>query len=263
MPTMTHGKSYIDTKFNQTLEQGDHLFVPYIMAGDGGIDTLIPTLQRLDQAGASAIEIGIPFSDPVADGPTIQDAGIRARQSGVTLHAILDTLQTERHTIDAPIIAMTYLNPIVQYGVNQFMKDAQAAGIDGLIIPDLPLEHKSFIDDAKETYGLALIQLVSLTSSPERIKHIAEASEGFLYAVTVNGITGARDTFADDLADHFELLKTHSHVPVLAGFGISTPDHVRDMTQIADGVVVGSQIIKSIQANDFNHIQSLIDAKDS
>ncbi|WP_411954610.1 tryptophan synthase subunit alpha [Alkalibacillus sp. S2W] len=263
METIKHGKQYMQAVFNQTLEQNEKIFVPYIMAGDGGIESLMPTLQQLDQAGATTIEIGIPFSDPVADGPTIQEAGKRARETGVTLHQILDKLAEERHSIKAPIIVMTYLNPIFQFGVDRFMEVAQSAGIDGLIIPDLPLEHESFIREAKEQHGLALIQLVSLTSSKERIKQIAEASEGFLYAVTVNGITGARQSFADDLATHFELLQTYSDVPVLAGFGISTPDHVKNMTKVADGVVVGSQIIQSLQANDTDHIHALINAKDN
>ncbi|WP_188207515.1 tryptophan synthase subunit alpha [Alkalibacillus aidingensis] len=262
MQTITHGKKYLQSNLKETLDKKEKIFIPYVMAGDGGLETLIPTLQRLDRAGATAIEVGIPFSDPVADGPTIQEAGKRARAAGVTLTSIIDILKQERASIQAPIIFMTYINPIFKYGIDRFMKDAQAAGVDGLIIPDLPLEQKILIDSALTNSGLALIQLVSLTSSKERMERIANASEGFLYAVTVNGITGARSEFNDHLENHFSYLKQVSNVPVLAGFGISTPDHVKQMASFSDGVVVGSKIIELLQQEDYQAINDMIEAKD-
>ncbi|PKR77531.1 tryptophan synthase subunit alpha [Halalkalibacillus sediminis] len=247
--------------FDKDLEQGNKLFIPYIMAGDGGIDQLLPTLEFLDQSGASAIELGIPFSDPVADGPTIQEAGKRALSEGVTLHQVIETLKSGREKIKAPIIFMTYINPIFKYGIESFVSDIVEAGVDGLIIPDLPLEQKELISESLDAHEVALIQLVSLTSSEERKKEIAQASQGFLYAITVNGITGARKNFEVDLQKHFQSLKEASKVPVLAGFGISTTDHVRDMSSIGDGVVVGSKIIDLLQKNERDEIQSLIDAR--
>ncbi|WP_035512510.1 tryptophan synthase subunit alpha [Halalkalibacillus halophilus] len=262
MPTVhTHGKEYLDTIFHNHLKQNKKLFVPYIMAGDGGMDQFIENLQFLDQAGASAIEVGIPFSDPVADGPTIQEAGKRALEDNVTLPAILAIIKEHRSTIQAPIIFMSYLNPILQYGLDIFMKDAKDAGIDGFIIPDLPFEQQSLIQPHLDENELALIQIVSLTSSTQRLQTIAEASQGFLYAVTVNGITGSRDTFESTLEQHFAQLKKYSNVPVLAGFGISTPEHVKQLSQYADGTVVGSKIIELLQTKDFQSIKELIQAK--
>ncbi len=170
MQTVTYGKDYLETTLNETINKGKKIFIPYIMAGDEGLDSFIPTLQRLDESGATAIEVGIPFSDPVADGPTIQEAGIRAQDHGVTLPHIIDILKEERTKIQAPIIFMTYINPIYKYGVDQFMLDAKVAGVDGLIIPDLPLEQTSLIEKAREQANIAQIQLVSLTSSKERMK---------------------------------------------------------------------------------------------
>ncbi|MDV2582984.1 tryptophan synthase subunit alpha [Alkalibacillus haloalkaliphilus] len=262
MQTVTYGKDYLEATLNETINEGKKIFIPYIMAGDGGLDSFIPTLQKLDEAGATAIEVGIPFSDPVADGPTIQQAGKRAQDHGVTLPHIIDILKEERTKIQAPIIFMTYINPIYKYGVDQFMLDAKVAGVDGLIIPDLPLEQTNLIEKAREQANIAQIQLVSLTSSKERMKKIAAASQGFLYAVTVNGITGARQSFDDSLSEHFQHLKSVSSVPVLAGFGVSTPDHVKQLTQYSDGVIVGSKIINLLHEQNDKELKELIKAKD-
>lgn len=262
MTTLMHGRSYIEKQFNETLQNGNKLFIPYIMAGDGGLENLIPTLQFLEKSGVSAIELGIPFSDPVADGPTIQEAGLRALNQGVNLRSIINLLKAERHKVNVPIIFMTYMNPIYKYGIQQFVQDAKEAGIDGLIIPDLPLEQKKLISDELDQVGIALVQLVSLTSSEERMKEIAEQSQGFLYAVTVNGITGTRDSFEEKLDQHLQKLKQFSPVPVLAGFGISTPEHVHDMSNKCDGVIVGSKIIQLLQNKDFVAIEQLVKAQE-
>ncbi|TFB21828.1 tryptophan synthase subunit alpha [Filobacillus milosensis] len=257
--TLTYGREYLETTLNHTIKKENKAFIPYIMAGDGGINQLIPTLKQLSEAGASAIELGIPFSDPVADGPTIQEAGKRALKENVSLRSVLEVLKSSRQQVSAPIIFMTYINPIFKYGINQFVKDAQIAGVDGLIIPDLPLEQQHIISDQLSEAGIALIQLVSLTSSKERIQELAEISQGFTYAITVNGITGTRNEVSQNLTDHFQQLKTHSNVPVLAGFGISRPEHVQQMCEIADGVIVGSKIIDLLQDDDINSIKRLIE----
>ncbi|GEL77603.1 tryptophan synthase subunit alpha [Tenuibacillus multivorans] len=256
--TITNGREYLEATLNHTLKQGDKIFVPYIMAGDGGLNQLIPTLKGLSDAGASAIEVGIPFSDPVADGPTIQEAGKRALSQGVSLQAVMELLKTERHHIKAPIIFMTYINPIFKYGIDKFIDDACVAGVDGLIIPDLPFEQQHLITNKLDDVGIAFIQLVSLTSSDERKQQLTQASQGFTYAITVNGITGARKEHSQNLTTHFKQLKHSSNVPVLAGFGISTPEHVKQMSEIADGVIVGSKIIELLQHNDYDLIKRLI-----
>lgn len=244
----------------KVLASGDKAFVPYIMAGDGGLATLKPTILRLQQLGVSAIEVGIPFSDPVADGPTIEQAGERALASGVTLRKIVKELASFREEITVPLVAMTYLNPILAYGIEEFAHDAKLAGIQGLIVPDMPFEEGALIQPALQAEGIALVQLVSLTSPPERIKKLATASEGFVYAVTVNGITGERASFANELAGHFEQLKALSQIPVLAGFGISTPEQVKSFAEYADGVIVGSKIVTALEQQDWATIEALVQA---
>lgn len=239
---------------------GGKAFIPYIMAGDGGLQILKPTILRLQQLGVTAIEIGIPFTDPVADGPTIEQSGERALAAGATLRNVLETLRSFADELTIPLVAMTYLNPILAYGAENFARDAFSAGIRGVIVPDMPYEESEIIHPALKGTGIALIQLISLTSPIERIEKLAQASEGFIYAVTVNGITGARANFAENLAQHFAKLQAASSIPVLAGFGISTPAHVEQFSTYSDGVIVGSKIISCLQDNDWEAIEALVDA---
>ena len=238
--------------------EGNQAFIPYIMAGDGGLENLRATILRLQQLGATAIEVGIPFTDPVADGPTIEAAGMRSLKNGTNLTNVLQTLQSFANDVTIPLVIMTYLNPILAYGADCFAKDAKAAGVQGIIVPDMPLEERDIIFDALQKEQLALVQLVSLTSPPERVAKLAAASQGFVYAVTVNGITGARSSFAENLEHHFNALKAVSTVPVLAGFGISTPEHVKQFASLSDGVIVGSKIVDRLQADDWDTVAALI-----
>ncbi|XXM74335.1 tryptophan synthase subunit alpha [Lysinibacillus sphaericus] len=254
------GKLFLEKAFQKELNSGNKLFIPYIMAGDGGIENLVDSLKLLEEAGASAIELGIPFSDPVADGPTIQQAGKRALDKGVNLKQVLDELTARREEIGIPLVFMTYINPVFKYGIQRFFKRCEEAGVDGVIIPDLPAEHRDLISSPAEEYGIAVIQLATLTSPEERIRELAGLSEGFLYAVTINGTTGARSAVNESIGKHLQLLKKYSKVPVLAGFGISTPEHVREMTRDCDGVIVGSRIIELMQEGKFTDIKGLMDA---
>jgi tryptophan synthase alpha chain len=258
------GIKRLNDSFEKVSLLGEKAFVPYIMAGDGGLDILEDRVKLLDQYGATAIELGIPFSDPVADGPTIQEAGIRALKHGVTLKSVLSELMKFKETRKIPIVIMTYLNPVFAYGIQEFASDCAEAGVDGIIIPDLPLEEENIISPSLQKEEIALIRLVSITSTEERKMEIANLTEGFLYAVTVAGITGARDSYQKDVGSYLEKLKEISKVPVLAGFGVATTDHVRQLGQYCDGVVVGSKIIELFQQNDIETIQQLIQAsKDS
>lgn len=250
----------LQAQLENVLASGDKAFVPYIMAGDGGLATLKPTILKLQQLGVSAIEVGIPFTDPVADGPAIEQAGERALNHGVTLKKVIAQLTSFADEITVPLVMMTYLNPVLAYGVDAFARDARLAGIQGLIVPDMPYEESAIIHPALKQQSIALVQLVSLTSPPERVKKLAEASEGFVYAVTVNGITGERASFATQLAEHFASLKQVSTIPVLAGFGISTPQHVKDFSNIADGVIVGSKIVTALLEDDWATIEKLVQA---
>ncbi|MEK9197351.1 tryptophan synthase subunit alpha [Ureibacillus sp. 179-F W5.1 NHS] len=240
--------------------QGHKAFVPYIMAGDGGLNKLQPTILKLQQLGVTAIEVGIPFTDPVADGPTIERAGERALANGTTLHTVLETLTSFASELTVPLVAMTYLNPILAYGTEKFAKDARAAGIRGVIIPDMPLEESEIVQPALKNASIDLVQLVSLTSTPERIERLTKRSEGFIYAVTVNGITGARSSFATQLDEHFKKIQTYTDTPVLAGFGISTPDHVKSFGSFCSGVIVGSKIVDCLVQDDWTTIENLVKA---
>lgn len=240
--------------------RGSKAFIPYIMAGDGGLEKLKPTILRLQQLGVTAIEVGIPFTDPVADGPTIERAGERALASGTNLRKVIETLTSFADEITVPLVAMTYLNPILAYGVEQFAEDAKSAGIRGLIIPDMPLEESEIVHPALSNAGISLVQLVSLTSTPERMERLTKASEGFIYAVTVNGITGARSSFANELEEHFNKIQSYTDTPVLAGFGISTPEHVKDFGSFCSGVIVGSKIVDSLINEDWATIEELVSA---
>ncbi len=253
-------KQRIKQAFQEVLDQGDKAFVPYIMAGDGGLDSLEERVQFLQDSGATILELGVPFSDPVADGPTIQEAGIRALEQGVSLRAILDKLGQFKEKRSIPIVLMTYLNPIYAYGIEAFASACRTAGVSGLIIPDLPLEEENLVAKELQANDIALIRLASLTSPPERLKELARRTEGFLYAVTVTGTTGARADFKDELQEHLASLKNICQEPVLAGFGVSTPEHVKELSANCDGVVVGSKIVDALHQNNREEIKTLIAA---
>lgn len=238
--------------------KGKKVFVPYIMAGDGGLESLREKLTFLQDSGADAIEIGIPFSDPVADGPTIQRAGIRALKEGTTLKKVLNALKEYKDEVRVPLILMTYLNPLIAYGYEQFAEDAQKAGVAGCIIPDLPIEEEALILPYLEKESLTLIRLVTLTTPIERIREIAEKSAGFIYAVTVTGTTGTRNEFSSDLAGFLKTVKSLSSVPVLAGFGVSNKEHIQEVCKHCDGVIVGSKVIDLFEQEKYEEIQNLI-----
>lgn len=254
------GKEKLDQAFRETLEKGDKLFVPYIMAGDGGLNALVERIQFLEEAGATALELGIPFSDPVADGPTIQAAGLRALEEKVSLRGVLEKLEETKENRSIPIILMTYMNPIFAYGSKDFARDSAKAGVDGLIIPDLPMEEEGRLTGELTENNVALIRLAALTSPKDRLEQIAEKTEGFLYAVTVKGTTGAQTSFAENLGNYIQNLKKMTDTPVLAGFGVSTPEQVRQLSQYGDGVVVGSQIVNCFHNGERDKIVELIQA---
>ncbi|MGE7673928.1 tryptophan synthase subunit alpha [Lysinibacillus sp. NPDC094403] len=255
------------TTLQQAIEEtkiaGKKAFIPYIMAGDGGLETMKPTILKLQQMGVTAIEVGIPFTDPVADGPTIEQAGERALAEGVTLRKVLEALASFKEEIRVPIVVMTYFNPVLAFGLEAFAKACVTGGVKGLIVPDVPLEESEILRDTLNPHGIDIVQLVSLTSPPARIARIAAASQGFVYAVTVNGITGARASFANDLNDHFARLREVSNIPVLAGFGISTPEQVVSMGALSDGVIVGSAIVTALHEGNLDKIEALVSASTS
>jgi len=239
-------------------DQGAKVFIPYIMAGDGGLNQLLSRINRLEKAGATAIELGIPFSDPVADGPVIQRAGIRALKQGVTLKKIFSTLQEIQDRITIPIIFMSYLNSIMAYGFEQFATDCVKSGVSGCIVPDLPIEEEGILVPSLKNSGIVFIRLVTLTSPKERLNKITKDAEGFIYAVTVKGTTGARDSFEEEVGVYLKQVKALSSIPVLAGFGISTPEHVKQASAYCDGVIVGSKIIELFEEENYEEMEELL-----
>jgi tryptophan synthase alpha chain len=239
--------------FKALKENNTKAFVPYIMAGDGGLECLVDRLKLLEKFGATAIEVGVPFSDPVADGPTIQRAGIRALANGTTLKNIITELGKARKEVNIPILLMTYLNPIYRYGINEFVEDIRTAGVDGCIIPDLPIEEEGIITALLQEAEIELIRLVTLTTPMKRIQKIASKGKGFLYTVTIKGITGARNEYDSELNQFLQDVKANSPIPVLAGFGISNQEQITDLTKYCDGVIVGSKIV------DLFHSEKLVE----
>jgi len=219
---------------------------------------LIPTIVQLEAMGATAIELGIPFSDPVADGPIIEAAGMRALEQGVTLTDVLNTLIEGKGQFQVPIVLMTYLNPVFRFGIPAFFERAAACGVTGVIIPDLPFEESLQLFDGIARHDIAVIPLVTLTSSPKRIESILKQAEGFVYAVTLKGTTGKTDVFPDELLDHLKTLTEQSPVPVLAGFGVHRAEQVRTLGTACDGVVVGSFIVEALHEGRTDEVAALI-----
>jgi tryptophan synthase alpha chain len=218
--------------------------VTFITAGDPDLATTEEMIHLLEEAGADIIELGVPFSDPMADGPTIQLSSERALASGTTLEGILATVRNVRTSSDIPIILMGYLNPVYAYGYERFARDASRAGVDGVLLVDMPPEEAdSFLPFATD-HGLNVIFLLTPTSDKARIAMVGKLGRGFIYYVTVTGVTGTRMNVSETLAGELARVKNKIRLPVMAGFGISTPQQAADVAAQADGVVVGSAIVK-------------------
>ena len=221
--------------------------MPYVCAGDPNPELTAKLLLTLETAGADLIELGVPFSDPIADGPTVQRASERALAHSISLQQILEIVKNLRPQTEIPIAVMSYYNPIFRMGEEAFCKAAQAAGVDGVIVPDLPPEQAQPLLEVAPHYNIATIFLVAPTSPPERMQLIASVSTGFIYCVSVTGVTGARATLSDEIAPMITELRKHTDKPVSVGFGVSTSEQAKQVADIADGVIVGSAIINVIE----------------
>lgn len=241
----------IQTTFAATKSQNRPALIPFIMGYDGGQETTLAVLDALVENGADLIEIGIPFSDPMADGPVIQAAGLRALQAGATLAGILDIVKTFRTRNDkTPIILMGYYNPIFRFGAEKFSQAAKDAGVDGLIIVDLPPEEEEELTPYLKQNALDLIRLVAPTSIGDRLKKLCDSASGFIYYIAVAGITGAKSATADELTKRIAEVRAHTKLPVAIGFGIKTPEQAAALGGIADAVVVGSALVDLISKSD-------------
>ena len=239
----------IDKKFQELRDQGASAFMPYVCAGDPNPELTSKLFLTLEEAGADLIELGVPFSDPIADGPTIQRASERALTHHISLQQILEIVSSLRKQTDIPIALMSYYNPIFRMGEAAFCKAAHDAGVDGVIVPDLPPEQARPLLEIASRYNLATIFLVAPTSPPERMQLIASVSTGFIYCVSVTGVTGARATLSDEVAPMITELRKHTDKPISVGFGISTPEQATQVAQLADGVIVASAIINVYEEN--------------
>lgn len=237
----------IEKKFAELKSEGRKGFIPYITAGDPSLEVTVELILALDKAGADVIELGIPFSDPIADGPVIQRATERALRNGVNLAGVLKLGEKIRQKSAIPIVLFSYFNPLFSYGLERLAKDAAQAGFDGVLASDLTVEESAAFVQAMRGHGLNTVFLVAPTSSPERMKKIAETSNGFLYAVSRTGVTGEQRELAADLKVFLQTLRSHTSSPIAVGFGISRPEQVRAVWQEADAAVVGSSIVKEIE----------------
>lgn len=219
------------------------VFIPFITAGDPDLSITERLIPAMAEAGADLIEIGIPFSDPVAEGIVIQEADMRALSAGTTTDKIFESVKRIRMKTNVPLAFMTYLNPVFVYGSERFIKNAAECGVDALIVPDLPYEEKEELKPFCNQYGIDLISLIAPTSK-ERIKTIAAEAEGFVYCVSSMGVTGVRTKINTNIGDMISLVKETKDIPCAIGFGISTPEQAKEMSQYADGVIVGSAIVK-------------------
>jgi tryptophan synthase alpha chain len=239
---------------------GRTALIPYVTAGypepsmtDGLLDALV-------RGGADIIELGVPFSDPVADGPTIQRASQRALEQGVTLNWTLDALRRFRARHDTPVVLFSYLNPILGYGVERFVADAAAAGAQGVLLTDLPVGGDDEMEAVFETSSLALIRLVAPTTPPDRVIEIAARAQGFLYYVARLGVTGAGSTMREELTGELDRLRAVTTVPIAVGFGVSTPAHAARLAGSADGVIVGSALIDALDRGGVAAVEELVAA---
>jgi tryptophan synthase alpha chain len=255
----------IDAKFAELNAAGKKAFVAYVMAGDPDYDRSLEIVKGLPDAGVDIIELGLPFTDPMADGSTIQLAGQRALEAGMTLEKTLNIARELRKTDEkTPIVLMGYYNPIYSRGVETFLKEAQEAGIDGLIVVDLPPEEDVELCIPAQAAGLNFIRLATPTTDNKRLPKVLQNTSGFVYYVSITGITGAAAPEASDVAPEVERIKSATDLPVIVGFGVRTPDMAQGIAEIADGVVVGSAIVSEIAegkpaANVLSFVKTLAD----
>lgn len=230
-----------------TLAGGRRALIAYLTAGFPDPARTPELLRMLADAGADVLELGVPFSDPLADGPTIQRASQRAIEAGASLPRALEALERFREAYDTPVVVFSYLNPLLAYGVERFARDAAAAGAEGVLVTDLPVGEDPEVESFLESSPLALVRLVAPTTGPERALDIARRAQGFLYYISRTGVTGATATLRDELAREVRALRDVATVPVAVGFGISSPEQAAAVSRLADGVVVGSAIIEALE----------------
>lgn len=239
--------SRIDDTFRELKKRGETALIPFITAGDPDFAKTLELVSTLERSGADLIELGMPFSDPMADGPTIQASSERALAGGASISKVLDLVSAIRRDSQIPLVLMGYYNPIFCYGIKRFAQDAASAGVDALLLVDLPPEEREEIAQDMARAGISLITLLAPTTPPERMERLAAQAQGYLYYVSMTGVTGAQKVAPEGIRDAVERLKKMTRVPVGVGFGITTVEDARAVGEFADGVVVGSALVKLIE----------------
>lgn len=241
-------------------------FIGFLTAGDPDLETTKKVIKKMAEAGCSLVEVGIPFSDPIAEGPVIQNANIRALKNNVTTDDVFRMVKEVKEEVDIPMVFMTYLNVLFKYGYERFLTNAKNAGICGVIIPDMPYEEKAELQQVASKYDIEVVSLIAPTSE-DRIKMIASDAEGFIYTVSSLGVTGVRSEIKTDLESITKAIKEVTDIPVAIGFGINTPEQAKKYSEIADGVIVGSAIVKIIEKYGkdapekvYEYVKSMTDA---
>ena len=231
-------------------------FIAFLTAGDPDYETSLANFRAVIDAGADLIEVGIPFSDPIAEGPVIQEADIRSLSAGMTTDKVFELVKTLRKDHDIPIVFMTYANPVYHYGADRFFENAADAGADGIIIPDCPFEERGEFEKTAADHGIDLISMIAPTSD-DRIKTIAAGAKGFIYVVSSLGVTGVRSEINTDLGSILGLIREATDTPAAIGFGISRPDQAEKMSKLADGVIVGSAMVRIVAEHGKNAPEKL------
>ncbi|AZV56579.1 tryptophan synthase subunit alpha [Clostridium sp. AWRP] len=237
----------IDLKFSKLKERGEKALIPFITSGDPDLGTTVELVIAMEEAGADIIELGIPYSDPLADGPTIQASSNRSLKGGTKIVGIMDTVKKIREKTEVPLVYLVYYNSIFKYGMEKFIRECSQCGVDGIIIPDLPIEERKDIAAIGKEYNVHLIPLVAPTSK-ERIKKIVKDAGGFVYCVSVNGVTGTRSSINTDIEEYMNIISTYTDVPKALGFGISSAEMAAEFKPYCEGIIVGSAVIKKIEA---------------
>lgn len=250
--------SNIQSAIEKRKAEGRKAFIPFITAGDPNIEATESFIYALEKAGSTVIELGIPFSDPVADGPVIQRANLRAMANGIHVGKVFDMIERVRKQTQIPLVFLMYANTIHYYGIDAFFERCRKVGVDGIIIPDVPLEERAEFNEAAKANGVDLIALVAPTSK-ERTKLICEDATGFLYCVSSLGVTGTRESIRTNLTEMFDEIKKYTKIPTALGFGISNKEQAESLKEYADGIIVGSAMVKIVEAYGANSSEKLYD----
>ena len=237
----------VDARLRKLNENGEKGLFAFITAGDPDLETTFKLVLSMERAGVDLVELGVPFSDPMADGPVIQRASLRSLAAGTNLKGILDLVRRLRSHTEIPLLLMTYYNPVLQYGLERFAVDAAEVGVDGVIVPDLPLEESAPLLQELKVEGQHFIYLVAPTTTPKRLEKISGAAQGFIYCVSLTGVTGMREGISPDIKEFMQGVRRHCSLPLAVGFGISNPRQAAIIAEAADSVIVGSAIVSLVE----------------